>query len=170
MKRAGRIVLLGGLGVAALGLAGGKVLPPILIWNATASAPIGFYGLRLHGAAGVGDWVAVRPAPAWACWLDERGYLPSGALLIKQIAAVHPSRVCRDGARVMIDGRLTATAERTDRWGRDLPVWSGCVHVAPDRVFLLNAAPRSLDGRYFGPIDRSLIVGQATRILTWETR
>ena len=170
MRRAGRIALLGGLGVAAFALAGAKALPPILIWNTTASAPIGFYGVRPYGAASIGDWVAVRPAPAWVRWLDGQGYLPLGALLIKQIAAVHPSRVCRDGARLTVDGRLVATAEHYDRRGRSLPVWSGCIHLAADQVFLLNAAPGSLDGRYLGPIHRSLIVGRVTRLLTREGR
>jgi type IV secretory pathway protease TraF len=104
----------------------------------------------------------VQPHPALAAWLSARGYLPSGALLIKRVAALTPSRVCRDGDYVTIDGATAAMAERRDRFGRDLPVWRGCMALGSDEVFVLNPAPGSLDSRYFGPLPRGRVVGRAT--------
>ncbi len=136
--------------------------PPRLVWNATASAPEGLYRLQLARRLSVGDWIAVRPPPVLATWLSARGYLPSGALLIKRVGALTPSHVCRDGDHVTINGATAAIAERRDRFGRPLPVWRGCMALGSDEVFVLNPAPGSLDSRYFGPLPRGRVVGRAT--------
>ncbi|MCI3132862.1 S26 family signal peptidase [Phenylobacterium aquaticum] len=145
-------VLLAGAGIAAPST-------PRLVWNATASAPEGLYGLHHTDALQLGQMVAVRPPPALAAWLDARDYAPSGVLLVKQVAALPPSLVCRDGARVTIDRVLAADARPADRWGRALPVWRGCRRLGPQDVFLLNGAPGSLDSRYLGPLPRGSVVG-----------
>lgn len=132
---------------------------PRLIWNATASAPEGLYGLHPTGTLRRGQLVAVRPPPALAAWLAARGYAPAGVLLVKAVAALAPSIVCRDGARVKIDGVVAAEVRPVDRWGRALPAWRGCRRLGPQEVFLLNDAPGSLDSRYFGPLPRRRVVG-----------
>jgi conjugative transfer signal peptidase TraF len=145
---------------AAVGVLGLSVWSsPRLIWNVTASAPEGLYWLQAR-APGIGDLVAVRPTPPLAAWLDRRGYVPSGALLIKRLAAAPPSVVCRSGALISIDGNPVAQAQRKDLSGRSLPAWKGCVRLGGSQVLLLNDHSRSLDGRYFGPIDRTAIVGR----------
>jgi type IV secretory pathway protease TraF len=133
---------------------------PRLIWNATASAPEGLYRLQPHAPVRVGDWLAVRPPPPLSQWLAARHYLPGGALLIKQAAALPPSIVCRHGPVVMIDHRPVAVAAAHDRWGRGLPVWAGCRRLSDAEVFFLNAASGSLDGRYLGPLPRTSVVGR----------
>jgi conjugative transfer signal peptidase TraF len=147
------LLALGGLGVS------GQTAPS-LVWNTTASAPIGLYWLSPVRAVHVGDLVAIRPPGEPATWMDRRGYLPSGALLIKQVAALAPSRVCRLGPRVTVDGVLRAVADDVDRRGRPLPQWSGCRLLSNSDVFALNAAERSLDGRYLGPLPRAAVVGR----------
>jgi type IV secretory pathway protease TraF len=43
-----------------------------------------------------------------------------------------------------------------------MPWWTGCRILNRDDVFLLNPdVPLSFDGRYFGVVDRSLIIGKA---------
>jgi type IV secretory pathway protease TraF len=147
------------LGAAAITALTAPVHRPRLIWNATASAPEGLYRLQPHAPVRVGDWLAVRPPAPLAQWLAARHYLPGGALLIKQAAALPPSVVCRQAAVVMVDGRPVAIAVARDRWGRRLPVWAGCRRLRDAEVFLLNAAPGSLDGRYLGPLPRTSVVG-----------
>jgi type IV secretory pathway protease TraF len=50
-----------------------------------------------------------------------------------------------------------------DRTGRPLQPYRGCRLLREDEVFLLNVrAPSSLDGRYFGPLNRAQIVGRVT--------
>jgi len=160
--------LLGALAVVAPTLA---IWRPALLWNTTASAPLGFYRLQADGRPHVGDWVAVRPPPPLAKWLARQGFLPAGVPLLKRIAATQPSKVCRIGAIIEIDGAAAAIARKVDRFGRPLPVWSGCRRLAGPEIFLLNAdAPGSLDGRYFGPLSERSIIGKATPVLTWRAR
>ena len=56
-----------------------------------------------------------------------------------------------------------------DRRGRTLPVWEGCRAVRAGEVFLMNwQSENSLDGRYFGPLPASTIVGRADPLWTKE--
>ncbi|OYU70434.1 MAG: hypothetical protein CFE28_10800 [Alphaproteobacteria bacterium PA2] len=135
---------------------------PVLIWNATASAPEGLYRLQAARPWKAGDLVAVRPPTGLATWLDARGYVPSGVLLIKQAAALAPARVCRIGDRITINSAPVAKVRAQDRLSRTLPVWAGCRILTRDEVFLLNDAEASLDSRYFGPVNRSAVVGKLT--------
>ena len=151
------------LALAGLGL--GARTTPAWVWNTTASAPTGLYWLSPARTVRVGDLVAVRPPDAQAAWMARRGYLPSGAVLVKRVVALAPSRVCRFGPRVTVDGALRALAEDADRRGRPLPRWAGCRRLAGSDLFLLNAAPRSLDGRYLGPLPRAAVVGRLRPIL-----
>jgi conjugative transfer signal peptidase TraF len=137
--------------------------PTLLVWNASASAPIGLYRVDPLARPRVGDRVVVDPPTSVATLLATRGYLPRGVPLIKTVAALPPSRVCRHGFTVTVDGRALASARPTDRRGRELPVWSGCRTLASREVFLLTAdVPDSLDGRYFGPSSTASLRGVAS--------
>lgn len=155
------LLALGGLTSVAATTAPLGAGPPRLVWNTTASAPVGLWTLRPARHPSVGDWLAVRPPPVLAGALAARGVLPQGVLLLKQVAATAPSRVCRQGAQMLIDGRARARVLATDRWGRALPQWRGCRALEPGELFLLNAAPGSFDSRYFGPLTTADVVGLA---------
>ncbi len=142
---------------------------PRLLWNASASAPTGLYRLHPGVIPIVGDMVAYRPSPALAGFMAERHYLPAGVPLLKHVAARRGATICRHDAAVTIDGRAVAVARATDSHGRPLPVWRGCHVLRADQLFLLNPAPDSLDGRYFGPVSASGLIGRATPVLTRET-
>jgi conjugative transfer signal peptidase TraF len=135
---------------------------PWLLWNASASAPIGLYRLHAFGIPGNGALVALRPPQPLAGFLAERGYLPVGTPLLKHVVAGEGQRVCRIHDVVLVDGVAAALALGSDRQGRALPSWNGCRTLTPDEVFLLNAVPGSLDSRYFGPLPVAAIVGHAT--------
>lgn len=139
---------------------------PRLLWNASASAPIGLY--RLHEAEhpAIGDLVAIMPPTALARFMADRHYLPQGLPLLKRIAALPGQRVCRRSARVTIDGKHVAVALLHDRRGRSLSVWRGCRTVKTGSLFLINASPDSLDSRYFGALRASGLIGRAQPILT----
>ena len=142
---------------------------PKLIWNASASAPIGLYAVASDNDLALGDLVVVDPPKSLAIYLVERGYLPEGVPLIKHIAALPGQRVCRDGAAVTVDDISVAQAQPSDRFGRALPVWQGCHFVAKTELFLLNPShPDSLDGRYFGALPADAVIGRAVPILTDE--
>lgn len=139
---------------------------PRLLWNASASAPIGLYRLDVGARPRLGDLVAIDPPPALAIYLSRRGYLPRGVPLLKRVAALPGSLVCRSGAFVTIDGAGVARALARDGADRPLPDWRGCRIVGAHETFLINAARGSLDGRYFGPIPASGLIGTAHPVLT----
>ena len=154
---------------AGIALIGAAVYdqPPRILWNASASLPIGLYALASPGPLALGDLVAVALPPEHAEWVAERAYLGRSALLMKRVTALPGAEVCRIGREVLIDGTAVATALETDSRGRPMPVWQGCVVLTEHKLFLLLAeTPDSLDGRYFGPIDATSIVARARPIWT----
>ena len=139
---------------------------PSLIWNASASAPIGLYRIDADAPPRLGDLVAIDPPPALSAFLARRGYLPRGLPLLKRVAALPGALVCRSGTFVTVDGAGAARALARDRANRPLPVWTGCRTVGRGELFLLNAAPDSLDSRYFGPLPVAGLIGIAHPLLT----
>lgn len=135
---------------------------PKLIWNASASVPIGLYVVRPASDLHIGDLVVARPPEGLAAFLETRGYLARGVPLLKHIAGMPGQVVCRTDRTITVDGVTMGQALDRDRFGRNLPVWDGCRHIAKDEVFLLNwQSENSFDGRYFGPLSAFTIVGRA---------
>ena len=158
------------LALAALGV-GLAVVPPVdpplLIWNASASVPVGLYAVEPPVGLRVTDLVVVRPPEPLEEFLASRGYLPLGVPLLKHILALSGQSVCRDAFAVTVDGTAVGAARERDSRDRPLPSWSGCRTLGRDEVFLLN--PRSadsLDGRYFGLLPASSVVGRAIPLWT----
>lgn len=140
---------------------------PRLIWNASASVPTGLYALHPAASWRVGDLVAVTPPRALGRYLARRQYLAAGLPLLKHVAALGGQRVCRIGRHILIDGRAAGDALQRDSRGRSLPSWRGCVTLAAGQVFVMNAkVPDSVDGRYFGALPASTIIGRLTPIWT----
>ena len=156
---------------ALLGFAGAAIFPvsPRLIWNASASVPIGLYAIRPAGALHVTELVVVRPPAALASFLDQRRYLPKGVPMLKRILALPGQTACRSNRTITVDGIAMGEALDHDRNGRALPTWEGCRVVGGDEVFLMNwQSEDSFDGRYFGPLPASTIVGRADPLWTRE--
>ena len=144
------------------------IWPLRLVYNASASVPIGFYTVRDAGELAAGDLVIARPPLRAERLLVDRQYLGIGVPLVKQIGAIPGSTVCRDADRITIDATPAAVARDADGLGRPLPRWNGCRKLGPGEVFLLNSeVPGSFDGRYFGPSSARDIVGKATPLWTW---
>ncbi len=154
---------------SAIAISGPNLASPALVWNASASVPIGLYRVQPDPQPNVGDVVVVRPPDDLVWFLVDGGYLPRGVPLLKHVAALGGERVCRSGRALSIDGEHIGDALERDRRGRTLPVWQGCIVLTDEQVFLFNAdRPDSLDGRYFGPLERNTIVGRASPVWTHE--
>jgi len=144
--------------------------PPVLAWNASASVPIGLYAVQPAGVLHVGQLVLAMPPEPLAAFLAARDYLPERVPLLKHVAALPGQQVCRIGTAITIDGIIAAIALTRDSRNRSLPIWNGCRTISQDEVFLLNRDVRdSLDGRYFGPLPVSSIIGSAVPIWTERT-
>jgi conjugative transfer signal peptidase TraF len=138
---------------------------PRLLWNASASVPVGLYRIRPVGTPHIGELVVAMPPEPLASYLAARGYLPEGVPLLKYVFALAGQTVCRADDTITIDGATVGRALSNDWRGRKLPTWQGCQVLPNGSVFLMNVeSEHSLDGRYFGPIAASAIVGRAVSL------
>lgn len=143
--------------------------PTTLIWNASASAPIGLYRVQPADNLNVADLVAVAVPPLIAEFMADRGYLPMGVPMLKRVLALPGQTVCRHGLDIIAYGSTIGQARERDSAGRKMPVWQGCRRIAGDELFLMNFdVPDSVDGRYFGPLPRGFVIGRALPVLTDE--
>jgi conjugative transfer signal peptidase TraF len=144
---------------------------PWWAWNASESVPIGLYAVHSDDRLTVTDLVVAIPPEPLASFLAQGGYLPRGVPLIKRILALPGQTACRNQLLIIVDGIEMGVARERDRRGRQLPNWQGCRMIQDGQVFLMNwDEPASLDGRYFGPIPLSAIVGRAEPLWTFEER
>jgi type IV secretory pathway protease TraF len=77
---------------------------PLLLWNASASVPIGFYSIEPVDQLAVTNLVVAMPPNSLATILAERGYLPLRVPLIKRILALRGQAVCRNELVISVDG------------------------------------------------------------------
>lgn len=140
---------------------------PRFLWNASASAPVGFYAVGEAAPLARGDMVIARPPGEFRMFAARRHYLPANVPLVKRVAAAAGDEVCAAGARVTVNGRAVAVRLDRDGAGRPMPWWSGCSELGPGEYFLLMTdSPASFDGRYFGITEAGDVIGRAR--LLWR--
>ena len=136
---------------ASLGIGASALFHPLpkLIWNASASVPIGLYAVHPAGALHVTELRrgARRPRPL-ASFLDERRYLPKGVPLLKRVARASwadrlPHR-SRNHRRRRSPWAMRSIAISS---GRPLPVWQGCRRIRCRRSLPDELAVRGLPRR-----------------------
>lgn len=156
---------------SVMGVATAALVPtPLrLVWNVSASAPVGLYEIEPARRLDVTDLLAITPPAVLARFMVERGYIGPGVPLMKRVAALPGQEVCRKDRIITVDGVAYGEALERDRIGRPLPVWRGCRRIAEGELFLMNFdVPDSLDGRYFGPLPASTVIGRAVPLYTDE--
>ena len=159
------ILLLAAMGLASLAAPSVADLPAWVIWNASASVPLGLYWVERPTGLDIGDLVAVVPPAPLARFMVTRGYIGADVPLLKHVAGLPGQRICRSGATISVDDVVLGEALPRDRLGRDLPEWQGCRLLQDGELFLMNREVRdSLDGRYFGPLLADAVIGMARPI------
>lgn len=151
------------IGCGVLAVLGSAALPPKprLLWNATASAPIGLYSVSPGAIVGPGEMVIARVPARYREMAAKRRYVPTNVPLVKRVAAAGGDEVCALGLQVFVEGQPVADRRRVDGVGRPMPLWTGCIRLHGRQLFLLMDNPASFDGRYFGPTDGSDVIGKA---------
>jgi conjugative transfer signal peptidase TraF len=163
------IILMTALSSITLGSSTFVDLPTMLIWNASASVPIGLYAVQSPDNLDITDLVVVRPPALIAEFMSDRGYLPMGVPMLKRVLALPGGIVCRYGGDITAYVMPVGYARDRDSTGRKMPVWQGCRSIGEDEVFLMNFdVPDSVDDRYFGPFPRSSIIGRVQPVWTDE--
>jgi type IV secretory pathway protease TraF len=94
---------------------------PMLIWNASASVPIGLYTVHPAGALRLNELLVVMPPEPLATFLDGRRYLPKGVSLLKHVLALPVQTVCRSDRTITVDGVAMGEALDRDHLRRPLP-------------------------------------------------
>lgn len=164
-----RILTFTALAVITITAASAVDWPTRLVWNETASVPVGFYTVEPVTRIDAPDLVAVMPPEQLASFMVERGYIGRGVPLLKHVIGLPGQRVCRIDRTITVDGIAMGEALERDSHDRDLPVWQGCQIIGGDQLFLMNrGVPDSLDGRYFGPLPASSVIGRAVPLWTDE--
>jgi len=152
--------------VVAAAVIGSIIAPPPLrlVWNTTASTPIGLYAVT-QGTLKRGDLLVARLPRDLELLAVSRAILAPKTPVLKPVAALAGDLVCRAGLAVHINGRFAAIARGRDRQGRRLPSWQGCRRLSASQVFLLAHHPGSFDSRYYGPLPLVFSRGVATPLV-----
>jgi len=151
------------MGLALIALPATGILPPILLYNPSESAPLGWYRIEAIEGISRGDLVVANLPKQAAELAVQRGYLPSGIPVIKTVRALEGDRVCQADGLLQINEMPAVRALPTDKAGRPLPSpWKTCQQLQADEVLLLSdRTPDSFDGRYFGTVLKTDILGKA---------
>jgi conjugative transfer signal peptidase TraF len=145
----------------------GSLVASQLVWNFTASLPLGVYWRSADAHVERGDLVAVRVPAGVRALVHDRAYLPDGSFLIKPVVAVAPDVVCvREGVLFINEVPFGPLLPR-DSEGRELPQYAGCLALAEGQVFLASPHPWSFDSRTFGIVDVHAIQGTVTPLWTY---
>jgi conjugative transfer signal peptidase TraF len=164
-RRLRRRALAIGLLFGGLGLTIASPPRPLLVWNPSASAPIGLYAVGGRTGINRGDMVIAWVPDRWRRLAATRRYIPLNVPLVKRVAAVPGDVVCATDGHIFVDGRWAAWQRPYDGRDRPMPAWHGCATLGDGAFLLLMDAPDSFDGRYFGPTGGPDIIGKAT--LLW---
>jgi conjugative transfer signal peptidase TraF len=164
-RRVWRRTLAIGLLFGGLGITVASPPRPLLVWNASASAPIGLYAVGGRTGIHRGDMVIAWVPDRWRRLAATRRYIPLNVPLVKRVAAVPGNVVCATNGHIFVDGSWAAWQRPYDGRGRPMPAWHGCTTLGDGAFLLLMDAPDSFDGRYFGPTSAPDIIGKAT--LLW---
>ena len=160
MKRRLTLALLGaGLCLVAVGAVEKQ---PVLIYNPSPSASIGWYKVIHSNDYKIGDLVAAN-IPEWAAQLaHSRGYLPKDVPVIKTIIAAPGSQFCIRGGSLIVADVVPFDSYSTDSLRRELPVQpEGCRSLEAGEFLLASVNyDQSFDSRYFGSVGHSDLIGQ----------
>lgn len=140
--------------------------PLLLVWNTTASTPVGLYAVR-RAVPKRGDLLVTRLPREMESLAVSRHILSANTPVLKPVAAVAGDLACRAGPAISINGRFAAIARGHDGHGRSLPTWRGCRRLSSSQVFVVARDAHSFDSRYYGPLDIQLARGIARPLLTF---
>lgn len=151
------------MGLVLIALPATGILPPILLYNPSESAPLGWYRIEATNEVSRGDLVVANLPKEAAEFAAQRDYLPSGIPVIKTVRALEGDRVCQADGLLQINEMPAVRALPADKAGRSLPSpWKTCQQLQADEVLLLSdRTPDSFDGRYFGTVLKTDILGKA---------
>ena len=133
--------------------------PKILIYNATASVPVGWYIKLPMSNLEIGDYVVFDPPAEVKDFVLDRGYMTENELMMKQVGGLAGDHYCviQSTHEFYAKGKYIGQVAKKDGQDRDLPVLDGDFVVPAGKFLPITTHPFSFDGRYFGSVDMSAI-------------
>jgi len=150
-------VLAGAGTLAVLMFAFGRPVAAPLVYNDSASVPLGFWWRT--GGPGMplrpGMVIGFRPPAAGRAYVAV--HMPQylrDELILKYVVATAGGRICRDAEGAFsVDGRVLGRALTADEHGNPLPAWQGCRTLAVGSAAVFSSRiPDSYDSRYYGAV------------------
>lgn len=138
--------------------------------NLSCSEPVGLYVVTpLHGNIKRGETVLMRCPEGFQKYLYSRKWLPEGWPLFKTIGGVPGDTFCVSNADFTVQGKVLGPVYSTDGKGLPMPVIRGCRAVQENHFLpIATGLKSSFDGRYFGAVPVSLVIGTARPVLTFQ--
>lgn len=134
-------------------------------YSATASMPQGFYLVVPIKQVERYDIVEFLPPKAALDFVRNLHWIPKSGLIIKYVFAIPGDDVCVRNEAIWINGKRIGKVYRFYAFEKLLPQTKICGKLADDQYLLLSTKKaRSFDGRYFGAISSSSILGRAIPI------
>jgi conjugative transfer signal peptidase TraF len=143
--------------------------PYRLLYNPSESAPRGWYAIVPIADLSIGELVVAQLPDDAATLAAQRSYLPRSIPVLKGVSAIGGQHVCLVDQALAVDGHVIVHVRGRDGAGRLLIPWRGCRALTAGEVLLLSTSnDASFDSRYFGPVQRSMLVGRAIPLWVWQ--
>jgi len=138
--------------------------------NLSRSEPVGLYVVTpLHGNLKRGETVLMRCPEGFEKYLYGRKWLPEGWPLFKTVGGIPGDTFCISDGGLTVKEKVIGPVYSTDSKGLPLPVLRGCRAVQENHFLpVATGLKSSFDGRYFGAVSVSLVIGTARPVLTFQ--
>lgn len=146
--------------------------------NLSGSEPIGLYALQNDKPVRHGSLVEACIPDPYRKLAFDRGYLKGGGVcggvdpVLKTVVAVPGDIVDVENAWLSVNGTRIAKTARLfrDSQGRSVPMILPGKRMATGYWLIATSKRNSWDSRYWGEVQREMILGVATPIITWSLR
>ena len=143
-------------------------MPKILVYNHTASLPIGWYLILPYREYQVNDIVVFRPTEEIEELAVQRGWKQPGEPMLKQIGALeNMTWQIADNGQFYIGSAYWGQVAEQDSNGRPLPKLCGTYTVPHGNFLPVVKNPGSFDGRYYGTMPLNNILYSVVPLITW---
>lgn len=134
-------------------------------YQVSRSMPRGFYFIKPVHRLRHGDIVIFHPPTLALTFLIQKGLVPENGILMKNVMGIPGDYVCKKNHRIWINHRYIAPVYIHGLNQEYLPSKPFCQTLTKNQYLLMSTyISRSFDGRYFGPVSKSRIIGKAIKV------
>lgn len=137
-----------------------------ITYQASKSMTKGLYLIRPAKSFHRNDIALFRPPIQIRSYMVNAHWIPKNSWMLKKIWGLPGDLVCWEGNYLQINNKkirlLKSEIKKHQYLENYLPTLKGCHELQKDQYLLLsNKVKNSFDGRYFGPTNKSQILGKA---------